>query len=42
MIVTPRILEVILLSAILEMLGEIEDIQTRVQVLEQRLEETTP
>lgn len=42
MIVTPRIVEVILLSTILEMLGEIEDIQKRVQVLEQRLEETTP
>ena len=42
MIVTPRIVEVILLSAILEMLGEIDDIAKRVETLEQRLEETTP
>ena len=42
MIVTPRIVEVILLSSILEMLGEIDDIARRVRVLEQRLEETTP
>lgn len=42
MIVTPRIVEVILLSAVLEMLGEIEDIAKRVESLEQRLEETTP
>ncbi|MGY5872166.1 MAG: hypothetical protein RTV72_07985 [Candidatus Thorarchaeota archaeon] len=42
MIVTPRIVEVILLSAILEMLGEIDDITQRVKTLEQRFEETTP
>ena len=42
MIVTPRILEVILLSAILEMIGELEDIAGRVEALEQRLEENTP
>lgn len=42
MIVTPRIVEVILLSAILEMLGEIDDIAKRVQILEQRFEENTP
>ncbi len=42
MMVTPRILEVILLSAILELLGEMEDIQRRVKVLEQRVEETNP
>ncbi len=42
MIVTPRIVEVILLSAILEMLGENDDIAKRVKSLEQRLEETTP
>ena len=42
MIVTPRIVEVILLSAILEMLGELDEITKRVEVLEQRLEETTP
>ena len=42
MMVTPRILEVILLSAILEMFGELEDIQRRVKVLEQQIEETNP
>jgi hypothetical protein len=42
MMVTPRVIEVILLSAILEMLGEIEEIKGRVQVLEQRIEENTP
>lgn len=42
MMVTPRILEVVLLSAILEMLGELEDIQRRVKVLEQHIEETVP
>ena len=42
MMVTPRILEVILLSAILEVLGELEDIQRRVKVLEQHIEETAP
>ena len=42
MIVTPRIVEVILLSAILEMLGEIDGIAKRVESLEQRLEETSP
>jgi hypothetical protein len=42
MIVTPRIAEVILLSAILEMLGNLDDIAKRVEALEQRLEETTP
>ena len=42
MIVTPRIVEVILLSAILKMLGEIDEIGKRVEALEQRLEEITP
>ncbi len=42
MIVTPRIVEVILLSAIMEMLGEIDVISKRVESLERRLEETTP
>ena len=42
MMVPPRILEVILLSAILEMFGELEDIQRRVKVLEQQIEETNP
>jgi len=42
MMVTPRIMEVILLSAILEMIGELESIRKRVEVLEQHLEETTP
>ncbi len=42
MIVTPRIVEVILLSAMLEMLGEVEDIERRVDALEQRLEEIAP
>jgi hypothetical protein len=42
MIVTPRIVEVILLSALLEMLGEVEDIERRVDALEQRLEENAP
>ena len=42
MIVTPRIVEVILLSAIMEMLGEIDEISKRVKSLEQRLEETSP
>ncbi len=40
--VTPRIIEVILLSAILEMLGEIDEIKGRVQVLEEKIEENTP
>ena len=42
MMVTPRIIEVILLSAILEMLGEIDEIKGRVQVLEEKIEENTP
>ena len=42
MIVTPRIVEVILLSAIMEILGEIDEISKRVDSLEQRLEEITP
>ena len=42
MIVTPRIVDVILLSAIMEMLGEIDEISKRVKSLEQRLEETSP
>jgi len=41
MIVTPRIVEVILLSAIMEILGEIDEISKRVESLERRLEETT-
>ena len=40
MIVTPRIVEVILLSAILEILGQVDNIVKRVEALEQRLEET--
>jgi hypothetical protein len=42
MMVTPRVSEVILLSAILEMLGEIDKIKGRVQVLEQKIEENAP
>jgi hypothetical protein len=42
MIVTPRIVEVILLSAVMEILGEIDEISKRVESLEQRLEEITP
>jgi hypothetical protein len=42
MIVTPRIVEVILLSAMLELLGEVEEIVRRVDALEQRLEEIAP
>ena len=42
MMVTPRILEVILLSAILEMLGEIDEIKGRVQLLEEKIKETAP
>ena len=42
MMVTPRIIEVILLSAIMEMLSEIDEIKGRVQVLEKKLEETAP
>ncbi|NHI88435.1 MAG: hypothetical protein EAX87_02860 [Candidatus Thorarchaeota archaeon] len=42
MMVTPRIIEVILLSALLEMLGELDEIRERVQVLEKKIEETTP
>ncbi|MFW9793248.1 MAG: hypothetical protein ACFFEE_03010 [Candidatus Thorarchaeota archaeon] len=42
MMVTPRIIEVILLSVLLEMLGEIDEIRGRVQVLEQKIEENTP
>ena len=42
MMVTPRIIEVILLSAILEMLGELDEIKGRIQVLEKKIEETAP
>jgi hypothetical protein len=42
MMVTPRIIEVILLSSILEMLGEMEEIKRRVQGLEEKIEENTP
>ncbi|MFW9844102.1 MAG: hypothetical protein ACFFEV_05980 [Candidatus Thorarchaeota archaeon] len=42
MIVTPRIVEVILLSAVLEMLGDLDEIVKKVEALEQRFEETTP
>lgn len=42
MMVTPRIIEVIILSAILEMLGEIDEIKERVQLLEEKTEETAP
>jgi hypothetical protein len=42
MMVTPRIIEVVLLSAILEMLGEIDEIKGRTQLLEEKSEETTP
>ena len=42
MMVTPRIIEVILLSAILEMLGKLDEIKGRIQVLEKKIEETTP
>lgn len=40
MMVTPRIIEVILLSAILEMLGELDEIRERVQVLEEKMKKT--
>ena len=40
--VTPRIIEVILLSSILEMLGEIDEIKRRVQGLEEKIEENPP
>ena len=42
MMVTPRVIEVILLSAILEILGEIDKIKGRVQLLEEKTEETAP
>ncbi len=42
MMVTPRIIEVILLSSILEMLGEMEEIKRRVQGLKEKIEENTP
>ncbi len=42
MMVTPRVIEVILLSVILEMLGEIDEIKGRVKVLEEKSEETAP
>ncbi len=42
MMVTPRIIEVVLLSAILEMLGEIDEIKGRIQVLKQKIEENAP
>ena len=42
MMVTPRIIEVILLSSILEMLGEIDEIKRRVQGLEEKIEENPP
>jgi hypothetical protein len=41
MIPTPRITEVIFLSAIIKMQEEIDSIGKRIQVLEQRLEEGT-
>jgi len=42
MMVTPRIIEVILLSAILEILGEIDEIKERVRLLGEKSEETIP
>jgi hypothetical protein len=42
MIPTPRITEVILLSAVLRIQEEIDSIGKRVQALEQLLEESTP
>ncbi len=37
MMVTPRIIEVILLSAVLEIFGDLDEIQKRVQILEEKI-----
>ncbi|MFX1483345.1 MAG: hypothetical protein ACFFCP_09170 [Promethearchaeota archaeon] len=42
MMVTPRIIEVVLLSAMLETLGEIDKIRERVKTLERKIEENAP
>jgi hypothetical protein len=42
MMVTPRIIEVVLLSAILEMLRELDEVRERVQILEEKIEENNP
>lgn len=42
MVVTPRVMEVILLSAVLELLKEVDNIGERLSTLEQKFEETTP
>jgi hypothetical protein len=42
MVVTPRVMEVILLSAILEMLKELDSIGERLSTLEEKFEENAP
>ena len=42
MIVTPRVMEVVLLSSMIETIRELEEIKERLEALEKRLEETPP
>ena len=42
MIVTPRVMEVVLLSSMVEMIRELDEIKERLEVLEKRLEEISP
>ncbi len=42
MIVTPRVMEVVLLSSMVEMIRELDEIKERLGVLETRLEEISP
>ncbi len=42
MIVTPRIAEVVLFSAIMELLRELDRLREKVAEIEQQMKETTP
>ncbi|MHA1768966.1 MAG: hypothetical protein ACTSV3_03845 [Candidatus Thorarchaeota archaeon] len=42
MVVSPRVMETVLLSAVLEILNELDDISRRLSDIEGRLEETAP
>jgi hypothetical protein len=42
MIVTPRIAEVVLFSAIMELLKELDSLREKVTEIEQQMKETTP
>lgn len=42
MIVTPRVMEVILLSSVIEILKNLDDIKAQLSALERKVEETRP